>query len=94
MQTTRYRNRFNPDLTVEAVELTESNVDEVLAWAPGNKIVYPDRPPTGVYLVTGGQLNHAAWGDYVARAHGAHEFWVFQPAVFHAGFQPAEDATR
>lgn len=96
METTVYRNRYNHDRTVEAVQLTETNGREVFEWTPSKQHVGPgpDYRWEGLNVFAGdGSRQHADVGDYVYRdSNGG--FWANGAEVFELGWEPADWTKR
>lgn len=96
MEMTVYRNRFNHDRTVEAVQLTKDNGAEVFEWTPGKQFYGPgpDYAPDGLTVFTPDGRVKANWGDYVYRDQDTERYWVTGPDAFVDSYEPADWTKR
>lgn len=91
METTIYRHRFDPDRTVEAVQLTEANGPEVFEWAPGKQFYGPQGVTTSLTIFTLAGRMLAQVDDYVCRDSDG-GFWVHGAEIFEMGWEPTNDS--
>lgn len=75
---------------VEARELTEDNVDDIVAWVKANG----GQAAKGLWKVgirTLEGIMHASIGDWIVKGV-QDEFWPVKPDIFEATYEPVEDS--
>ena len=88
MTTTPQRFTKRP-VTIEAIQLTQANADDVAAWC-GGRIEYTHRVAFKIPTLEGEM--EAQEGDWIiCGVHG--EFYHCKPDIFEATYQPAAEHT-
>jgi hypothetical protein len=82
IDTTLYRNRFNPDRLVNAVQYTRENDQAVYEWAPGKQHHEPGGRINGMNVFTPDGRRRAVWGDWIYHDCGSENFWVASSEAF------------
>lgn len=86
----RYRSRVNPEIEVRAEKLTPQNVDVLMHWTSGVKVVEIDphdssQTFSGLNIKTPDGWVRASEGDYIARGPQGFDKW--HPGIFEQAFE-------
>ena len=93
----RWRNIKSPSMIVEAVQVTEENVEQVANWCGGTIIEEidaqnPDLKYAGINVPTTSGINRASLDSWVVRHHD--KFMIAGPLSFQTNYIPLDQSDR
>lgn len=89
-----WQKKSSPAVLVEAIRVTEANVEDISKWCRGELVEeidpeHPDENRYGVNVRTGyGDIERLTLGMYISRAAG--KFYIFHNRVFETMYEPRD----
>lgn len=78
--------------TIDAVQLTPENINQVFEWADSKPFIDPDKSCSGLTVFEPTGRNKANFGDWIYRTPGG-DFRTRKDADFRELFHPADQAS-